>query len=59
MAFLRIYLKNSQIQIIWLFALFILLNSTELATNNEDLVDATYHEPKRIGNMVHAVAIAW
>lgn len=48
MAFLRIYLKNSQIQIIWLFALFILLNSTELATNNEDLFDATYHEPKLI-----------
>ena len=33
--------------------------STELATNNEDLVDATYHESKRIGDRVHAVAMAW
>lgn len=33
--------------------------STELAINNDDLVDATYHEPKRIGDRVHAVAMAW
>ena len=51
-------LKKQPDSIIWLFALFILLNSTELATNNDDLVYATYHEPKRIGDRVHAVAVA-